>query len=318
MGDGSRIANRLLLLGGCVLLTCAGAKAQTDLMILGNVTDATGAAVPGATVDLQSSDGKTVAEAHSGAKGGFTLKSVAPGDYTVYVPAALGFAAQSLPLHLTGSVSDLKISLAPASVKDSISVGEDQALSADAASNKDTITESEDQLRKLPVFDQNYIAALTPFLDAFSGSSGGATIIVDGVEMKASAVSASAIQEVRINNDPYSSEFNRPGRGRIEIITKPGSPDFHGELNFLFRDAAFNAKNYFAPVRPPEQRRIYEGHLSGPVGTGGHTNFIAVRRSRQRRGHCNRMSTRLVRMGWCDTNVATPLALHADIDACDA
>jgi hypothetical protein len=128
-------------------------------------------------------------------------------------------------------------------------------------------------MEKMPVFDQDYIGALMPFLDASSGASGGVTLVVDGIEMKSAGVSASAIQEVRVNNDPYSSEFTRPGRGRIEIITKPGSPEFHGEANFLFRDAIFNAKNYFAPVRPPEVRRIFEGHLTGPV-VGKHTSFI--------------------------------------------
>ena len=58
----------------------------------------------------------------------------------------------------------------------------------------------------------------------------------DGVEMKGKGVSASAIAEARINNDPYSIETNRPGKGRFEIITKPGSSQFHGILNFTFRD----------------------------------------------------------------------------------
>jgi outer membrane receptor protein involved in Fe transport len=173
------------------------------------------------------------------------------------------------------------VTLTPESVHQEISVGAEQSLLTDSSANRDTITTTGDDLRKLPVFDQDYIAALTPFLDASAGSSGGATIIVDGVEMKSAGVSASAIQEVRVNNDPYSAEFSRPGRGRIEIITKPGSPKFHGEANFTFRDAIFNAKNYFSPVRPPEARRIYEGHLSGPVGHGGHTSFIASASYRQ-------------------------------------
>jgi hypothetical protein len=94
-------------------------------------------------------------------------------------------------------------------------------LSTDSSANRDTATTTGAELRKLPVFDHDYIAALTPFLDASAGSLGGVTIIVDGVEMKSAGVSASAIQEVRVNNDPYSAEFTRPGRGRIEITTKP-------------------------------------------------------------------------------------------------
>ncbi len=50
--------------------------------------------------------------------------------------------------------------------------------------------------------------------------------MVDGVETTRAGVSASSIQEVKINQDPYSAEYSRPGRGRIEIITKPGSSEY--------------------------------------------------------------------------------------------
>ena len=181
----------------------------------------------------------------------------------------LGFAARTVPLHLTKSIPALNITLALASVSQEVTVDGGQVLSTDAAANRDVITITGDELRKLPVFDQDYIGALTQFLDPSSVSSGGVTLVVDGIEMKSVGVSPSAIQEVRINNDPYSTEFSRPGRGRIEITTKPGSPEFHGEFNFLFRDAIFNARNYFAVTRPPEARRLFEGHFTGPVGRGG-------------------------------------------------
>src|SRR6202012_3677173 len=98
-----------------------------------------------------------------------------------------------------------------------------------------------------------------PFLDPAATSTSGVSLIVDGVEVQNVPVSPSAIADIRINSDPYSAEFASPGRGRIEITTKPGSPQFHGELNFLFRDSALNAQNYFAPVKPSEQRTIVEG-----------------------------------------------------------
>ncbi len=67
-------------------------------------------------------------------------------------------------------------------------------------------------------------------------ATGGVTLIVDGVEANSAGVSASAIQELKINQNPYTAEFSRPGRGRIEIITKPGSTD--GAFNFLFRHSS--------------------------------------------------------------------------------
>jgi hypothetical protein len=92
--------------------------------------------------------------------------------------------------------------------------------------------------------------------------------------MKGTGVSASAIAEARINSDPYTVETNRPGRGRIEIITKPGSNQLHGSLNFTFRDSVTDATNHFALTKPFEQKRIYEGSITGPAAFDHHTTFL--------------------------------------------
>lgn len=257
-----------------VAMECRG-QAQTILSLRGSVLDSTGAGISGATVRLESSSGELLNQSRTDPKGDFILLNLQRGNFSLVVPAYSGFASQTLAVRLTTSLTGIKVILAAQSVNQEINVAPNESLSTDSSANRDTLVVTGDDLRKLPVFDQDYIATLTPFLDASAGSSGGVTLIVDGVEMKGVGVSASAIQEVRINNDPYSAEFTRPGRGRIEITTKPGSPNFHGEANFIFRDAIFNAKNYFSPVRPPEARRIYEGHLAGPIGRGGHTSFIA-------------------------------------------
>jgi hypothetical protein len=260
----------VVLLSGSVCQT----GAQSALSVRGSVVDPTGAGIPGATVRLETASGDLLAQSQSDAKGEFILLNLPNGNYSLVVPAYSGFGSHTLALRLYSNLTGIKMTLAAQSVNQEIDVAPDESLSTESSANRDTVSVTGDELRKLPVFDQDYVATLTPFLDASAGSSGGVTLIVDGIEMKSVGVSASAIQEVRINNDPYSAEFTRPGRGRIEIITKPGSPNFHGEANFIFRDAVFNAKNYFSPVRPPEARRIYEGHLSGPVGRGGHTSFI--------------------------------------------
>ena len=255
--------------------------AQNLLTLRGNVIDATGAAVEGASIHIETQQGQLLSQSTTDKNGSFILQRLPSGPSSLIIPAYLGFASQTIKLNLKADVANLKVTLANASFNQEISVAPDAGLSTDPSTNRDTVTVTGDDLRKLPVFDQDPIGALSPFLDASSGSSGGLTLIVDGVEMKSAGVSASAIQEVRINNDPYSAEFSRPGRGLIEIITKPGTPDFHGEANLILRNAIFNAKNYFAPARPPEDRRIYEGHLSGPVGRGRHTNFITSGSYRQ-------------------------------------
>ena len=147
-------------------------------------------------------------------------------------------------------------------------------MSIEAGENRDAVSLDRKMLDNLPVFDQDYVAAMSQFLDPGSVGAGGVTLVVDGMEQSSVGVSASAIQEVKINQNPYAAEFSRPGRGRIEIITKPASAKYHGAFNFLFRDYRLNARNPFAATRPEEQRRIYEGSFTGPLGHGHKTSFL--------------------------------------------
>src|SRR5262249_24120180 len=106
----------------------------------------------------------------------------------------------------------------------------------------------------------------------------GTTLIVNGVEMNSLMVSASAIQQIKINQDPYSAEYPRPGRGRIEVVLKPGSREYHGVANAFFRDSAFDARNAFAADKPSEQRRVLEGSLGGLMGRSEKPSFtLSVR-----------------------------------------
>ncbi|MDP9038032.1 MAG: TonB-dependent receptor [Acidobacteriota bacterium] len=251
---------------------CLQAVGQQALSARGILVDPSGAGIAGAVVRLETHTGDLVRSTVSEGQGAFTFTNLPAGDYTLSVPAFTGFAQRSLPLHLTGNLSGIKVLLKLQSVQQEMTVGADQAISTDPSANRDTVSVSTDELRKLPAFDQDYVGLLSSFVDP---GAGGVTLVVDGIEMKSAGVSPSAIQEVRLNNDPYSTEFTRPGRGRIEITTKPGSPQFHGEFNFIFRDAVFNANNAFATTRPPEVRRLFEGHLSGPAARDRHTDFIA-------------------------------------------
>src|SRR5262249_41011118 len=147
-------------------------------------------------------------------------------------------------------------------------------VSTDVSGNRDAATVSDNLLEKLPVFDQDYIGTMSRFLDLGSIGAKGATLVVDGMEVNNAGVTASAIKEVRINQNPYSAEFFRAGRGRIEIITKDAGAAFHGSLNFTFRDSYLNARDPFALKRAPEQRRIWEGAISSPVGHSKSTSFL--------------------------------------------
>jgi len=69
------------------------------------------------------------------------------------------------------------------------------------------------------------------------------------------------------------------GYGRVEILTKPGAGNLHGETRFVFSDALFNSRNPFASEKPDYQRRIYEGTLTGPIRKNTSFTFQAERRN---------------------------------------
>jgi hypothetical protein len=200
---------------------------------------------------------------------------VPPGNYDVQVEQQ-GFKASVSRVRIGNQAPrPLRVVLVLADVQQQVTVtAELTQVSTNTADGLDTVSMDRTALDNLPIFDQDFIGTMSRFLDASSVGTNGVTLIVDGVESTRAGVSASAIQEVKLNQDPYSAEFSRPGRGRIEIITKPGSAAFHGTFNFLFRDSRLNARDPFALIRPPEQRRIFEGNFTGPLGHSKKTSFL--------------------------------------------
>ena len=250
-----------------LLLLTLTAWAQTTsgpFNISGTVVDPTGALVPAAVVSLHTLGSSQARQVQSDASGTFRFPGVSTERYEIEIQQA-GFAPVRLPIAVTDrSPAPVRILLQLTGVRQEVTVNETaEQISTAASENTGAVTLDRSMLDSLPVFDQNYIGAMRQFLDPGSVSTGGVTLIVNGMEQKNVGVSSSAIQQVKINQNPYSAEYSRPGRGAIEIVTKPTSQAFHGAFNFLFRDQHLNARDAFASVRPPEQRRIYEGSLVG-------------------------------------------------------
>ena len=251
--------------------------------ISGTVTDPSGAGAPDVKVTLQKADASDIRTTVTGVSGTFRFTGVTSGNFEVLAQRE-GFASEKILVSISNrSPAPLRITLKLADVRQQVTVTDSaNQVSTNAPDNLDTVTLDRQMLDNLPIFDQDYVAAMSQFLDPGSIGTGGVTLVVDGMEQKNIGVSASAIQQVKINQNPYSAEFSRPGRGRIEVITKPGSQEYHGTFNFVFRDYHLNARDAFAAVRPPEQRRIFEGSLIGPLGHGGKTSFmISVDREEQ-------------------------------------
>lgn len=243
--------------------------------ISGTVTDTSGAIIPGAHVALTTSTGATVASATTDATGGFQLAPTTAGSYSLIVSLP-GF--QSFTEEITaGTVpaAPLSIALPVATAVQQVTVNASNSIDLTATENNgDTSVMTSSDLKELPIFDNDFVTAMGNFLDAGDSGTAGSGLMVDGVEANRSMVSPAAVQEVVINQDPYSAQYYRPGRGQIDVITKQAATAFHGEFNFLFRDSALNARQDFAPSKPFEQRRIYQGDVTGPLPRLKNTMFL--------------------------------------------
>ncbi|HEV3141656.1 MAG TPA: TonB-dependent receptor, partial [Vicinamibacterales bacterium] len=253
-------------------------QSSAPVVVTGVVQDQTGAVLAGASIELVSVSGAAASVVQSttaDGTGAFKFEKVAPGQYELRATYE-GFKPASARLRVgSRSPGAQKLVLAIAGLTQEITVSNAAAeVDATVSNNVDAVTVDQNMLESLPVFDHDYVATLSRFLDSGSLGTNGVTVVVNGMEVTALNVSASAVQQIRINQDPYSAEYSRPGRGRIEILTKPGSQAYHGETNLIFRDSTFNSRNAFSTTKPPEQRRIFEGFLGGPVGNGGKTSFM--------------------------------------------
>ena len=251
-----------------------GQSPAKSFELSGVLVDPSGAVIADAKVVLRREGQLQEQSTTTNQKGEFRFTRLTSGNYEIEARKD-GFKQTITPLTVGGkSPAVLEIELPIGDVREEIAVGErTDRVNTNPDENVDVIKLDRDELKKLPVLGNDIIAGLANLLDASSTGTGGPTVLVDGLE-RTRKVPASTIKEVRINQNPYSAEFARPGRGRIEVITKTGQPEYHGELEFIFRDHRLDARNSFALERPPEQRRIFSGTLTGPVGSGKKTSFF--------------------------------------------
>ena len=252
-------------------------SASSTPALSGTVQDPSGAVVPNSRVLLETPSGAQLQETTTDSTGSFHFDRLPTGSYRLTIQSP-GFKDEVLTIKVGGKrLAPLRITLSLASQLETLTVGgadSSPQVSTEVSQNQNANSFDRAALDRVPVFDQDYITTLSRFLDDNTVATSGVSLVVNGIEANGPGVPPSGIQEVKINQNPYSALFANPGRARLEITTKPGTPDFHGTLNFLFRDSVFDAANAFAVVKPPENREYYEGSLTGPLGHDKHNTFL--------------------------------------------
>ncbi len=196
--------------------------------------DTLGAVVVGATVTAVDASLKEKSVVTNN-QGVFTITGLAPGTYTVRVTAPNFGLYENTEVAITaGARQELTVALPVQSVNEQVEVSEAGQLDTNPDSNVSATVLTEKDLEALPEDPEELEAALQALAGPSAGPNGG-QIYIDGFT-GGRLPPRESIREIRINQNPFSAEFERLGFGRIEILTKPGADKLRGQAFFNFND----------------------------------------------------------------------------------
>jgi hypothetical protein len=245
-----------------LIIFVASASAQTG-RLTGKAVDSSGGVIPGAEVTVIGPGNTTLAKTLTDGDGSFTI-DVAPGSYAIQVSLD-GFdpVVQGIAVTPTNN-RPLSITLAVAKITQQVDVKEDaSAISLDQSNNQTALVLKEQDIDALPDDVDDLTQYLTDLAGPRAAAAGGVQFMIDGF-LGGQLPPKDQIKEIRINTNPFTTEYSRSGFGRIEIITKPGTGKLRGNFNFNFRSDALNATQFPATTKLPYNRQNYQGNLSGP------------------------------------------------------
>jgi len=241
------------------------------------VNDPSGGAMTQATVLVTSASGQT--QAVEGNKDGiYEFKELAPGKYTVKA-IAKGFALfeqQGVEIS-AGQVQKLVISLQIEEEVQKITVsGEAPNVSVNPENNATSLVMSGKELDSLSDDPDELQSELEALAGPSAGPNGG-QIYIDGFT-GGQLPPKSSILEIRVNQNPFSAEYDKLGYGRIEITTKPGQDKYHGQGFVNGNTVSFNTRNPFALEEPGYHSQFYNGNVGGPINKKASFFFSIFRR----------------------------------------
>ena len=245
-----------------LLFSTTNAQQLNDGTFRGRVVDAANAVVVNADVIAIGTDGAE-SKTKTNQSGEFTF-NLQPGKYTIRVFSP-GFAIyENSAIQIVARRNQtLAVTLAVVIQETQVTVGAENAINTDPEANASATVLKDKDIKALPDDPAELDAALQALAGPGAGPNGG-EILIDGFS-GGKLPRRDTIREIRINQNPFSSEFDRLGLGRIEILTKPGTEKWKGEFGGEFEDESFNSRNPFSSNRPPFQLRNVSGNLTGPI-----------------------------------------------------
>lgn len=299
-----RRATFALVLAALLILPVLASAQTAELR--GSVADSSGGVLPGVSVTIRQEATGVQRSVATDEQGSFRVPALQPGPYVIEA-TLMGFGTDTRKVILTvGQVAELKITLSLGMVKESIEVvGRSAAVEIETTKSDLSALVSQEQLSELPVLNRGFVglAQLLPgggpartgdsrfgINTAFGGTNVRSmySMQIDGGIMDHPIygfavvnVSQDAVQEFRVLRNQFDAEYSRAGTAVVNVVTRSGTNDVHGQLSYFGRDDKLNATNAFATTKPPFDSARVSGTTGGPLFRNKAFYFGALEYNRQ-------------------------------------
>ncbi|HEY8561260.1 MAG TPA: TonB-dependent receptor [Pyrinomonadaceae bacterium] len=276
------------------LISFSGSAQITETSLRGMVSDSSGNMIVASAVVAQNEATAQVLTATTNENGEFVFPSLPSGSYTIYVrvPGFKTYEMKNLKLNV-GQTSELNIKLEVGEIQTTVQVGGDEAIAQVSQEARVSDTFTRQAITELPI-PQRDVFALTKLSAGATAIAGAANstkltnspvVTVNGNRYRgnnyvldgalnvnanntgepAIVPSIEVVEEVQVQTSNFSAEFGRGNGSVINMRTKSGTNQFRGQIWEYHRNAALNARNFFAATRAPQVFNQYGGSFGGPI-----------------------------------------------------
>jgi len=278
-----------------ILMICGTAWAQ-NAVVSGRVTDTSGGVIPNASVELINRATQVKSPTLTNAEGIYIFPSVPPGSYEI-TAGITGFSTSRVDAVTleVGQSRTINLSLKPGDVSQSVSVSDEAPLITTDRPDRGTVVENQ-FVTSIPLATRNPLLLLTMTAGVVPGNrsdygdnttsqsatnifriNGGRTttneILIDGASNtgtynnQASAIpQVDAVQEFRVNTNPYDAELGHTGGGIVSYTIKSGTNELHGSLHEFLQNQVLNADGFNANKAGQARQKMQKNQFGFTVG----------------------------------------------------
>jgi Carboxypeptidase regulatory-like domain len=298
-----------VLLAAC--FSCAALWAQTTGELSGIVRDPSGLVVPGAKITARLEGTSIERQAVSNDKGEFLLPSVPVGLYRVEVSSQgfKTFVQEHVDVTI-GHVVDLLVNLQLGETSQTVTAEAEAPLVETSSTQLGAVVNSRAVVNlPLNTRDTYQLLQLQPGVqsqqgyDLFAGSENAGVVSVNGgrgrsnnfnvnggdandqfIGVPAIQPTPDSIEEFRVLTNTFDAEYGRNSGSVVNVVTKGGTNEFHGDTYEFFRNRALNTRGFFDTEKPKFNQNQFGGTLGGPIRKNRTFFFVSAEDREIRQG----------------------------------